>query len=87
MLDDNEGARFLTIQLGCERVHYAWQSESNTRTLAQLCFCSSMNWARPAALLTGLWMYKIRPGKVAEASVIGVLSLFGVGLAVVLAAA
>lgn len=26
----------------------------------------------PAALLTGLWMYKIRPGKVAEASVIGV---------------
>ncbi|HUN82019.1 MAG TPA: carbon starvation protein A, partial [Phycisphaerae bacterium] len=27
----------------------------------------------PAALLTGLWMYKIRPGKVAEASVIGVV--------------
>ena len=26
----------------------------------------------PAALLTGLWMYKIRPGKVTEASVIGV---------------
>src|SRR5579862_6957298 len=26
----------------------------------------------PAALATGLWMYKIRPGKVAEASVIGV---------------
>ncbi len=26
----------------------------------------------PAALLTGLWMYKIRPGKVAEASIIGV---------------
>ena len=26
----------------------------------------------PAALLTGLWMYKIRPGRVAEASVIGV---------------
>jgi len=26
----------------------------------------------PAAVLTGLWMYKIRPGKVAEASVIGV---------------
>jgi carbon starvation protein len=26
----------------------------------------------PAALLTGFWMYKIRPGKVAEASVIGV---------------
>jgi carbon starvation protein len=26
----------------------------------------------PAALLTGLWMYKIRPGKVGEASVIGV---------------
>src|SRR5262249_43446776 len=26
----------------------------------------------PAALLTGLWMYRIRPGKVAEASVIGV---------------
>lgn len=26
----------------------------------------------PAALLTGLWMYKIRPGKVAEASLIGV---------------
>jgi carbon starvation protein len=27
----------------------------------------------PAALLTGLWMYKIRPGRVAEASVIGVV--------------
>src|SRR5262245_58862794 len=27
----------------------------------------------PAALLTGLWMYKLRPGKVAEASVIGVV--------------
>lgn len=26
----------------------------------------------PAALLTGLWMYKIRPGRVAEASIIGV---------------
>jgi carbon starvation protein len=26
----------------------------------------------PAALLTGLWMYKIRPGHIAEASVIGV---------------
>src|SRR5262249_27100798 len=26
----------------------------------------------PAALLTGVWMYKLRPGKVAEASVIGV---------------
>ena len=26
----------------------------------------------PAALLTGLWMYKIRPGKVGEASVVGV---------------
>lgn len=26
----------------------------------------------PAALLTGLWMYKIRPGKIAEASIIGV---------------
>ena len=26
----------------------------------------------PAALITGLWMYKIRPGKVAEASFIGV---------------
>ena len=26
----------------------------------------------PAALLTGLWMYKVRPGKVAEASLIGV---------------
>ena len=26
----------------------------------------------PAALLTGLWMYKIRPGKMVEASVIGV---------------
>ena len=26
----------------------------------------------PAALATGLWMYKIRPGKIAEASVIGV---------------
>jgi carbon starvation protein len=26
----------------------------------------------PAALVTGFWMYKVRPGKVAEASVIGV---------------
>src|SRR5512136_2093194 len=25
----------------------------------------------PAALLTGLWMYKIRPGKVGEASIVG----------------
>jgi carbon starvation protein len=35
----------------------------------------------PAALLTGLWMYKIRPGKVAEASAIGVtIVLLGVFL-------
>jgi len=27
----------------------------------------------PAALLTGLWMYKIRPGRIAEASAIGVV--------------
>ncbi|GMU83147.1 MAG: carbon starvation protein A [Planctomycetota bacterium] len=27
----------------------------------------------PAAVLTGLWMYKIRPGRVAEASLIGVV--------------
>ncbi len=27
----------------------------------------------PAALLTGLWMYKIRPGRVVEASIIGVV--------------
>ena len=26
----------------------------------------------PAALMTGFWMYKVRPGKIAEASVIGV---------------
>jgi carbon starvation protein len=33
----------------------------------------------PAALLTGLWMYKIRPGKVAEASAVGVtIVLLGV---------
>ena len=33
----------------------------------------------PAALLTGLWMYKIRPGRVGEASLIGVsLVLLGV---------
>lgn len=33
----------------------------------------------PAALLTGLWMYKIRPGRVAEASAIGVtLVMLGV---------
>jgi len=33
----------------------------------------------PAALLTGLWMYKIRPGKVGEASAIGVsLVMLGV---------
>ncbi len=35
----------------------------------------------PMALMTGLWMYKIRPGKIAEASVIGVT---GVLAAVVL---
>jgi len=35
----------------------------------------------PAALLTGLWMYKIRPGKVVEASAIGVsIVLLGVFL-------
>lgn len=35
----------------------------------------------PAALLTGLWMYRIRPGKIGEASVIGVaLVLAGVFL-------
>jgi len=35
----------------------------------------------PAALLTGLWMYKIRPGKIAEASAIGVvIVLLGVFL-------
>ncbi len=33
----------------------------------------------PAALITGLWMYKIRPGKIGEASIIGVsLVLLGV---------
>ena len=33
----------------------------------------------PAALLTGLWMYKIRPGRVGEASVVGVsLVMLGV---------
>lgn len=33
----------------------------------------------PAAILTGLWMYKIRPGKVVEASIIGVsIVLLGV---------
>ena len=30
----------------------------------------------PAALITGVWMYKIRPGRVAEASVIGVILVF-----------
>jgi carbon starvation protein len=30
----------------------------------------------PAALLTGLWMYKIRPGRIGEASVIGVTIVF-----------
>ena len=30
----------------------------------------------PIALFVGLWMYRIRPGKVAEASVIGVVSVF-----------
>ncbi|MGD0089328.1 MAG: carbon starvation protein A [Planctomycetota bacterium] len=35
----------------------------------------------PAALLTGLWMYKIRPGHIAEASVVGVtIVLLGVFL-------
>ena len=30
----------------------------------------------PAALITGLWMYKLRPGRVAEASAIGVTIVF-----------
>lgn len=30
----------------------------------------------PIALFVGLWMYRIRPGKVAEASVIGVIGVF-----------
>jgi carbon starvation protein len=30
----------------------------------------------PAALLTGFWMYKIRPGRVAEASIIGMVLIF-----------
>lgn len=35
----------------------------------------------PAALITGLWMYKLRPGKIAEASAIGVsIVLLGVFL-------
>ena len=35
----------------------------------------------PAAMITGVWMYKIRPGRVAEASVIGVtLVMLGVVL-------
>lgn len=35
----------------------------------------------PAALITGLWMYKIRPGRVTEASIIGVtIVLLGVFL-------
>ena len=31
----------------------------------------------PIALFVGLWMYRIRPGKIAEASVIGVVGVFG----------
>ncbi|MBI4428482.1 MAG: carbon starvation protein A [Ignavibacteriales bacterium] len=31
----------------------------------------------PIALFVGLWMYKIRPGKIAEASLIGVVGVFG----------
>src|SRR5574341_781672 len=31
----------------------------------------------PLALFVGLWMYRIRPGRVAEASVIGVIGVFG----------
>lgn len=38
----------------------------------------------PVALLTGLWMYRIRPGKIAEASAVGVI---GVLLAVILGSA
>jgi carbon starvation protein len=35
----------------------------------------------PAALMTGFWMYKVRPGKIAEASVVGVtLVMLGVFL-------
>jgi len=30
----------------------------------------------PVAMITGLWMYRIRPGKIAEASVIGVAGVF-----------
>lgn len=35
----------------------------------------------PIAILMGQWMYKIRPGRVAEASIIGVLLLLGAVLA------
>ncbi|MBI4418789.1 MAG: carbon starvation protein A, partial [Ignavibacteriales bacterium] len=31
----------------------------------------------PLALFVGLWMYRIRPGKVGEASLVGVLGVFG----------
>ena len=30
----------------------------------------------PAALITGFWMYKIRPGRVGEASIIGIVLVF-----------
>ena len=30
----------------------------------------------PAALVTGFWMYKIRPGRVGEASIIGMILVF-----------
>ena len=30
----------------------------------------------PAALITGFWMYKIRPGRVGEASIIGMVLVF-----------
>ncbi len=35
----------------------------------------------PIALFVGLWMYRIRPGKIAEASAIGVISVFGAVIA------
>jgi carbon starvation protein len=35
----------------------------------------------PVALFVGVWMYRIRPGKIAEASVIGVIGVFIAGIA------
>jgi carbon starvation protein len=54
--------------LGLAVVNALYESSWGTFTIAMTI---------PIALLVGLWMYRIRPGKIAEASVIGVVLVVG----------